>query len=101
MGFLEWLLREPYDKYALFARDQIELIRRDVVRQYGDSTGPNACKVGEACKVRIISINEQGGVESHKYALALWQISKALHPNIVTDADRPTLIKEVWKDLDI
>lgn len=97
MSFWDWLFREPYDKYALFAREQIELIRLNDAGPY--SANQNARKEGIACKVRIASINWQGGLENHKYALAMWQISKALYPDAVTDADRPTLAREVWKDI--
>ena len=81
----------------IFAREQIELIRLNDAGHC--SADQNAHKEGIACKVRIASINGQGGLENHKYALAMWQISKALYPDTVTDADRPTLAREVWKDI--
>ena len=39
----------------------------------------------------------QGGLENYKYALAMWQIYKALYPEWITDEDKPKLVKVYWK----
>ena len=35
----------------------------------------------------------------HKYAMARWQIFKALYPEWITEADKPKLVKKFWKDI--
>ena len=100
MGLWSRLFGGGYDEYASFARSEIQKIRQDVAREYGTFKGPIAHKVGEACKARIRGVNEQAGIKNHKYGLALWQISMALHPDVITEADRPAPVKEAWAGID-
>ena len=88
-----------YDRYAWNAHETVERVRKDMRRKYGDNPDIVRPKEAEELKSCIKRINEQGGLGTHKYALARWQIFKALYPEWITDADRPEFIPEAWKDL--
>ena len=45
----------------------------------------------------IDSMNDQGGLESHKYALARWQIYRALYPDHISD-EPPKIVNKMWLD---
>ena len=87
----------PYDKYAKSAHETLEEVRKDVRGKYGNDLDIVRPKEAEELKFRIRCVNEQGGWDMHKYALARWQIYKALYPEWITDADRPEFISECWK----
>ena len=53
-------------------------------------------KVGEKLQHYINARNNQGGREAHTFALAYWQIFKALYPEYIS-AEPPNLVEEIWK----
>ena len=89
---------EPYDKYARNAHKMWAHVRKDVRGKYGDDPDIARPKEAEVLKFYTRYMNEQGGLEVYKHALARWQIYKALYPERITDADRPEFISELWKD---
>ena len=89
---------EPYDKYARNAHTILEGVRKEVRGKYGDNPDTVRPKVAEGLKFYIRCMSEQGGLENYKYALARWQIFKAIYPEWITDADRPEFIAEIWQN---
>ena len=89
----------PYDKYTVNAHETVESVRQRVRSKYGDDRDTVRPKEAEELKFCIRAMNERGGMEFHKYALAMWQVFKALYHEWITDADRPEFISEAWKDL--
>ena len=101
MGLLARLRRrfgDPYDRYQMSAHEALARVRQRVRGKYGDDRDVIRPMEAKELKANIRYMNEQGGLEMHKYALARWQIFKALYPEWITDADRPELIPECWKD---
>ena len=92
---------EPYDKYVRSAYTMLKLVRKEVRGKHKrkninlDVVRP---KEAEKLKFYIKCMSEQGGLNNYKYALARWQIYKALYPEYITDTDRPEFIAECWKD---
>ena len=89
---------EPYDRYARSAHLELERVRKDVRGKYSDDLDIVRPKEAEKLKFHIRFMYEQGGLENYKYALARWQIFKALYPEWITDADKPVFIDECWID---
>ena len=89
---------EPYDEYQRSAHEMLVLAHKDVRGKYGDDRDTVRPKEAERLKFYIRCMNEQGGLENYKHALARWQIFKALYPEWITDADRPELISPCWKN---
>ena len=87
-----------YDKYAKSAHETLGQVRKDVRRKYGNNLDTVRPKEAEELKLNIRRVNEQGGIEIHKHALARWQVFKALYPEWITDADRPELIPKSWEN---
>ena len=89
---------DPYDRYARSAHDTLERVRSRIRGKYGDDWDIVRPKEAEELKFSIRYMSEQGGLEVYKYALARWQIFKALYPEWITDADRPKFISECWRN---
>ena len=89
----------PYDEYIINAHEALERVRQRVRSKYGINRDIVRPKEAEELKFCIRCMNEQGGKEMHKHALARWQVFKALYPEWITDADRPEFIHQLWKDL--
>lgn len=53
--------------------------------------------MGKILQHHIDSMNDQGGLESHKYALARWQIYRALYPDHISD-EPPKIVNKMWLD---
>lgn len=99
MGWLDKIRQwDAGPKYEKSAKRELEKIQQKVRRKYGDYDESQHHIVAGLCKDRIRQINEQGGAENNRYALALWQISKALYPTWIADDDRPTVVKQCWLD---
>ena len=89
---------DTYDKYARSAHVAVEHARKRMRSKYGDDRDVVRPKEAEVLKFYIKGMSEQGGLENHKYALARWQIFKALYPEWITDADKPKFIPQCWKN---
>ena len=89
---------EQYDRYERKAHRDVEYARKLIRCKYGDNSDITRQKEAEALKEHVKCVNEQGGLEKHKYALAGWQIFKALYPEWITDADRPNFVSKCWDD---
>ena len=89
---------DPYDEYMRDSHAALARVRNRIRKKYGDDRDVVRPKEAEELKFRIRCMNEQGGLEMHKHALARWQIFKALYPEWITDADRPEFISQSWKD---
>ena len=72
-------------------------VRKQVRGKYGDNPDIVNPKVAEELKFYIRCMSEQGGLENYKYALARWQIFKAIYPEWITDADKPGFVDPCWK----
>ena len=91
-------LEEPYDVYQRSAHRTLGEVRKYVRGKYGDDLDIVRPKEADKLKYHIRCMSEQGGLEKYKYALARWQIFKAIYSEWITDADRPEFVKECWKD---
>ena len=89
---------EDSHKYEKDALVTLERVRQRVRSKYGNNRDVLRPKTAEELKFHIRCVNEQGGLENHKYALARWQIFKALYSEWITDTDRPKFSPQVWKD---
>ena len=87
------------DKYERSANATLERTRKYIHGKYGDDRDIVRPKEAEELKFHIKAVNEQGGLDMHKYAMARWQIFKALYPEWITEADKPKLVKKFWKDI--
>ena len=87
------------DKYERSANATLERTRKYIHGKYGDDRDIVRPKEAEELKFRIRVMNDQGGKEMHKYAMARWQVFKAFYPEWITDADRPELKPQSWRDL--
>ena len=102
MGFwnnFHEFIEGSYDKYTINAHETVERMRQRVRSKYGTDRDIVRPKEAEELKFCISAMNERGGLELHKRALAMWQVFKALYPEWITDADKPKFVKECWKDL--
>ena len=89
---------EPYDEYERSAHLTLERTRKYIRNKYGDDRDIVRPKEAEELKFHIRAVNKQGGLDMHKYAMARWQIFKALYPEWITDADKPEFVDPCWKD---
>ena len=89
---------EPYDEYIRNAHTALNRVRKRVRKKYGDDRDIVRPKEAEELKFCIKCMNEQGGLEMHKHALARWQVFKAMYPEWITDADKPKFIPQCWKN---
>ena len=94
---LAWLQEPGYDEYRTSAQKKLTKLRRISKKKYGDDPDTQYERVGRVLQSHIDSMNDQGGLVSHKYALARWQIYKALYPEYVSD-EPPKIVKEIWLD---
>ena len=94
---LAWLQEQGYDKYGESAYEKLDELRRLAQKKYGDDLDTQYERVGRVLQRHIDSMNDQGGLDSHKYALARWQIYRALYPEYVSD-EPPKIVKKMWLD---
>ena len=102
MGFwnnFHEFIEGTYDDYMVNAHEELKRVRQLVRSKYGDDRDIVRPKEAEELKFRIRVMNDQGGKEMHKYAMARWQVFKAFYPEWITDADRPELKPQSWRDL--
>lgn len=93
----EWWT-EP--NYRELANKRIKSVRQTTQAHHG--TNPDIVRPLEAERLKsdIRAYADQGGKHAYKHALALWQISKALYGEWISDADKPTFVPEYWKMAD-
>ena len=84
-----------YDRYGASAYEKLAELRRYHLKKHGDDLGILYEQVGKILQHHIDSMNDQGGLEAHKYALARWQIYRALYPDYVSDKP-PKFMEKVW-----
>ena len=77
------------------AYEKLDELRRIAQKKYGDDSDLNYELVGMVMQHHIDTMNDQGGLDFHKYALARWQIYKALCPEYVSD-ESPKIAKKMW-----
>ena len=94
---LAWLQELGYDKYGESAYEKLDELRRYHLKKHGDDLGIQYEQVGKILQHHIDSMNDQGGLESHKYALARWQIYRALYPDYISDKP-PKIVNRMWLD---
>ena len=101
MGLLErftaWF-RGYDDEYGRSARSILEDVRRGARAKYGDNNVAVNEAVGTEMQYHIDAMNNQGGMEAHKHAMARWQIYKALYPKYISD-EPPRFVEQKWKNL--
>ena len=90
---------EPDDKYERSANATLERTRKYIHGKYGNDRDVVRPKEAEELKFHIRAVNEQGGLDMHKYAMARWQIFKALYPEWIAEADRPEFVPKTWQTL--
>ena len=91
-------LSHPYDRYqtkAHYLRGRVQL---EMAQMRGGTRASRREHEAAELKLYIPAMYEQGELENYKYALAMWQIYKALYPEWITDEDRPKLVKGRWKN---
>ena len=96
MGF--WKRLFPwYDKYRYDAISVVDEVSAHCHQKYGDADRDVMHDaVGKRLQYYIDARNNQGGLDANRYALAYWQIFKALYPEYIQD-EPPTLVSEIWK----
>ena len=96
MGF--WArLRPERDEYRVAANRVLKKVRADCRRKYGGADRDFMYDaVGKRLQAHIDARNNQGGLDANRYALAHWQIFKALYPEYIQD-EPPTPVPEIWK----
>lgn len=101
MGLWTWLKELPEPDYHDIANMKIGEIRQPIRAVHGNNL--KAARPIEAQEVkRVVAVFAyKGGMIQYKKALALWQHGKALYPEWITDADKPSLVPESWKDLSV
>ncbi len=96
MGLLERLFPN-YDKYRNDANSIVDKVMEHCYQKFGDiDRDAMHDAVGKRLQYYIYARNNQGGIEANRYALAYWQIFKALYPEYI-QGKPPTLVSEVWK----
>ncbi len=96
---IQGYFEDPYDVYQRNAFKMLDLARKQGRGKYGENNLDMVRSIeAKELKFYIRCMNEQGGLEVYKHALARWQIYKALYPEYITDADRPEFISPCWKN---
>ena len=96
MGLLERLFPN-YDKYRNEANRVVAKVRAHCYWKYSDADRDFIHDaVGKRLQAYIDARNNQGGLDANRYALAHWQIFKALYPEYIQD-EPPTPVREIWK----
>ena len=85
------------DKYGVSACKSLADVRRYCRKKYGDDPEILYEQEGKKLQYYIDAMNNQGGLDVHKYALARWQIYKALYPEYISDKP-PKMVKNIWLD---
>ena len=97
MGILDWF-RNPYDKYQTQAHYLRGRVQWEMLQMYGGTRASRRKHEAVELKLYIPAMYKQGDLENYKYALAMWQIYRALYPEWIADEDRPELVKAQWKN---
>lgn len=95
---LKTRLKELFEpNYHQIAHTVIGEIRQPIRAVHGRTL--ETARLIEAKEMkRVISVYaNKGGKVEYKKALALWQHGKALYPEWITDADKPSYVQECWK----
>ena len=101
MGIRTWLKdNNGYDEYEASALKSLEDVRRYCRKKYGDDPEIRYEQEGKRMQYYIDALNNQGGLDLHKHALARWQIYKALYPEYISDTP-PKMMKKIWLDSEI
>ena len=96
MGFWAKVFPE-YDEYRISANKTLNKVRAHCHQKYGDGDRDVLHEeVGKRLQYYIDARNNQGGSDANRYALAYWQIFRALYPEYIQD-EPPTLVPEIWK----
>ena len=88
------------DEYRVSTSDILEYVRKYCRRKYGDDQDVLYRQVGKRLQYHIDAMNNQGGLNAHRHALARWQVFKALYPEYISD-ERPRLVAKIWLNLDL
>ena len=97
MGFLARLMPE-YDEYRVASNRVVDKVRAHCRQKYGDGDRDVLYEeVGKRLQSYIDARNNQGGLDANRYALAHWQIFKALYPEYIQD-EPPTPVPEIWNE---
>lgn len=95
--FTEWF--NGYgDEYSRSARSILEEVRRRARARYGDDYPVINEVVGTEMQYHIDAMNNQGGMDAHKHAVARWQIYRALYPEYISD-EPPRFVAQMWKNI--
>ena len=86
---------DELDRYRDSANSRLDEVRKYCRQKYGDDRDTLHHEVGKRLQYYIDSMNEQGSPELNRYALARWQIYRALYPEYIRD-DPPTPRPEIW-----
>ena len=99
MDILAWFKgKHAYDKYQISACKALAEVRRNCLKKYGDDPEILYEQEGKRLQYYIDAMNNQGGLDVHKHALARWQIYKALYPEYISDKP-PKMVKEIWVEV--
>lgn len=86
------------DRYRDSANESLDKVRAYCREKYGSDRDTLYREVGRRLQARIDWMNNQGGREANRYAVARWQIFKALYPEYVQD-ERPSPRPELWNEI--
>ena len=92
MGF--WPRRDKYRDAANKALDRTRAYCRE---KYGSDRDTLHREVGKRLQARIDGMNNQGGREANRHAVAYWQIFKALYPEYIRN-EQPSPRPELWNE---
>ena len=99
MGFWARLIPE-YDEYRVASNMVLDKVKAHCRQKYGDADRDFMYDaVGKRLQSYIDARNNQGGLDANRYALAHWQIFKALYPEYIQD-EPPTPVPEIWNEMD-
>ena len=86
------------DKYVESAATDLKYLRRYCIKKYGKNDLDFLyVQIGKRLQRYIDAMNNQGGLDAHRHALARWQMYKALYPEYVSDTP-PKFVRAVHLD---
>lgn len=86
------------DEYRDNANESLDKVRRYCREKYGSDRDVLYHEVGKRLQERIDCMNNQGGRDANRRAVARWQIFKALYPEYIQD-EMPTPRPELWNEI--
>ena len=85
-----------YDEYRVESNGVLNKVEAHCSQKYGDTDRDFMHDaVGKRLQAYIDARNNQGGLDANRYALAHWQIFKALYPEYIQD-EPPIPVPEIW-----